>query len=181
MSYISIDSYGSCLNNIKLSNIKKRKQSNSILYSSYKFVIAIENSNCEDYVTEKLIDAFSSTSIPIVASRNGKPDYTRFAPKYSYINAYDYKSVKELADYLNYLSNNETAYNEYLWFRQLPANKYAVYYKQMFSSRVLLVKGRRMEIRYLRWQIFYKSRMLGSYRLYCDPYLTVNYNRFLLF
>jgi hypothetical protein len=126
MSYIHIDSYGRCLNNIKLKDIQTRQQSNSVIYSSYKFVIAIENANCEDYVTEKLIDALASISIPIVASREGKPDYTRFAPKYSYINVYDYKSIKELADYLNYLSKNETAYNEYLWFRQLPANKYTV-------------------------------------------------------
>jgi hypothetical protein len=122
MSYIYIDSYGKCLNNIKSDHI----QSNSAIYSSYKFVIAIENSNCEDYISEKLIHALSSTSIPIIASRNGKPDYTRFAPNYSYINIYDYKSIKELVDYLNYLSINETAYNEYLWFRQLPANKYTV-------------------------------------------------------
>ncbi|UJR21687.1 hypothetical protein I4U23_024764 [Adineta vaga] len=125
MSYIQVDSYGRCLNTIKLDNIKKRQESNSVLYSSYKFVLAIENSNCKDYVTEKLIEAFASTSIPIVASRNGKPDYTRFAPKHSYINIYDFKSVKDCADYLKYLSNNDTAYNEYLWFRQLPANKYS--------------------------------------------------------
>ncbi|CAF0954736.1 unnamed protein product [Rotaria sordida] len=124
MSYIRIDSYGKCLNNIKSNHITTHKQSNSILYSSYKFVIAIENSNCEDYVTEKLIDVLSSTSIPIVASRNRKPDYTRFAPKYSYINVYDYKSIKDLANYLNYLSTNETAYNEYLWFRKLSINKH---------------------------------------------------------
>jgi hypothetical protein len=126
MSYIRIDSYGHCLNNIKSDGIKAHKQSNSVIYSSYKFVIAIENSNCEDYVTEKLVLALSSTSIPIIASRDRKPDYARFAPKYSYINVYDYKSIKELADYLNYLSSNETAYNEYLWFRQPPANKYTV-------------------------------------------------------
>jgi hypothetical protein len=121
MSYIKIDSHGKCLNNIQTS-----KQPNSVLYSSYKFVIAMENSNCEDYISEKLIEALSSTSIPIIAGRNNKPDYTRFAPKNSYINVYDYKSMKELANYLNYLSKNETAYNEYLWFRRLPANKYAV-------------------------------------------------------
>lgn len=126
MLYIPIDSYGRCLNNIKSNEIKARKQPNSMIYSKYKFVIAIENSNCEDYVTEKLLQAFASTSIPIIASRNGKPDYTRFAPKHSYINVYDYKSIKDLADYLKYLSINETAYNEYLWFRQLPANRYTV-------------------------------------------------------
>ncbi|CAF2605706.1 unnamed protein product [Rotaria sp. Silwood2] len=125
MSYIRIDSFGGCLNNAKSAQAQTRAQSNSELYASYKFVISIENSNCEDYVTEKLIDGLSSTAVPIVASRDGKPDYTHFAPNHSYINVYDYKTVKELADYLNYLSNNETAYNEYLWFRQPPANKYA--------------------------------------------------------
>jgi hypothetical protein len=126
MSYINIDSYGKCLNNIKSRKVEQRQQPNMELYSQYKFVISMENSNCEDYVSEKLIEGLASTSIPIVASRNNKPDYTRFAPKHSYINIYDYKSAKELANYLNYLSKNETAYNEYLWFRRLPANKYAV-------------------------------------------------------
>jgi hypothetical protein len=119
MSYINIDSYGTCLNNVQSNDVRTRRKSNSIIYSSYKFVLAIENSNCEDYITEKLVEAFSSTSIPIVAGRNGKPDYARFAPRHSYINVYDYKSMKELADYLNYLSENQTAYNEYLWFRQV--------------------------------------------------------------
>ena len=118
MNYIPIDSYGKCLNNIQSNDIRTRRKSNSIIYSSYKFVIAIENSNCEDYITEKLIEAFASTSVPIIAGRNNKPNYARFAPKYSYINVYDYKSMKDLADYLDYLSKNETAYNEYLWFRQ---------------------------------------------------------------
>lgn len=114
MSYISIDSLGYCLNSKQI----PRDKSNSQIYSTYKFVLVIENSNCEDYVTEKLIQAFQSTSIPIVASRNNKPDYTKFAPQHSYINVYDYSSIKELVDYLNYLLRNETAYNEYLWFRQ---------------------------------------------------------------
>jgi alpha-1,3-fucosyltransferase len=126
MSYIRIDSFGGCLNNAQSAQAQARAQSNSELYASYKFVISIENSNCEDYVTEKLIDGLSSTSVPIVASRDGKPDYARFAPNHSYINVYDFKTIKDLADYLNYLSNNETAYNEYLWFRQPPANKYSV-------------------------------------------------------
>jgi hypothetical protein len=33
----------------------------------YKFVIAIENSNYGDYVTEKLVKAVESGAIPIVA------------------------------------------------------------------------------------------------------------------
>lgn len=120
MSHIKVDSYGACLNNVQSSKTQSRTQLNYELYASYKFVIAIENSNCEDYVTEKLIEAISSSSIPIVASRNGKPDYRRFAPKHSFINVYDFPTIKDLSSYLIYLSNNETAYNEYLWFRRPP-------------------------------------------------------------
>jgi hypothetical protein len=158
MSYIPIHSYGNCLNNIQSSRIKAREQSNSVLYASYKFVIAIENSNCEDYVTEKFIHAISSTAIPIIASRNGKPDYSRFAPKYSYINVYDYKSVKELADFINYLSINQTAYNEYLWFRQLPANKYAVslYFFLEYLNQIVDDRWRRGKFEHS--QIFQKIR-----------------------
>lgn len=126
MSHIPIDSYGKCLNNMGASDLTAPRQLNINLYASYKFVIAIENSNCEDYVTEKLIEAISSTSVPIIAGRSGMPDYTHFAPKYSYINVYDYKSIEDLATYLNYLSQNETAYNEYLWYRQAPVNRYTV-------------------------------------------------------
>ena len=40
----------------KIKTIKKGEnliKGNIELYTKYKFVIAIENSNCEDYVTEK--------------------------------------------------------------------------------------------------------------------------------
>ncbi len=39
-------------------------------------------------------------------------------PKSGYINVLDYKSPKELADYLIYLSNNKTAYNEYFKWKK---------------------------------------------------------------
>ena len=124
MSYIEIDSYGRCLNNRAMSG-----KSTAKIYSRYKFVLAIENSNCEDYVTEKLVEAFSSTSIPIVAGRDGKPDYRRFAPEHSYINIYDYPTMEQLVAYLTYLSNNQTAYDEYLWFRPTRKNETVKYKK----------------------------------------------------
>ena len=44
------------------------------------------------------------------------PDYDRVAPPNSYINAGDFASPEELADYLNYLHHNEEAYLSYfLW------------------------------------------------------------------
>jgi hypothetical protein len=87
------------------------------LYSKYKFVLAIENSNCEDYVTEKLVHAVASTSIPIVAGRDNKPDYLKYMPKGSYINIYDFKTIKDLANHIQMLANSKVEYEKYISFR----------------------------------------------------------------
>ncbi|KAI0987505.1 hypothetical protein GJ496_009139 [Pomphorhynchus laevis] len=51
MNYLHVDSYGLCLNNV---GTRRRYKGNSIeLYESYRYIIAIENSNCKNYVTEK--------------------------------------------------------------------------------------------------------------------------------
>ncbi|KAI0988899.1 hypothetical protein GJ496_002648 [Pomphorhynchus laevis] len=47
MNHIHVDSYGLCLNNV---GTQRRYDGNSTeLYESYKYVIAIENSNCRNY------------------------------------------------------------------------------------------------------------------------------------
>lgn len=87
------------------------------LFTKYKFVLAIENSNCDGYVTEKLVHAVASGSIPIVAGRDNKPNYLNFLPKGSYINVYDFKTVEELADHLKMVAASKTEYEKYIWFK----------------------------------------------------------------
>jgi hypothetical protein len=116
MQEIQIDSYGSCLNNRQ--GYGARMADNVDAYKKYKFVIAIENSNCADYVTEKLVKAVESGSIPIVAGLNGRPDYRRYMPEHSYINVFDYPSVKALATDLKRIGNNKTLYESYLWYKK---------------------------------------------------------------
>ncbi|CAF0961134.1 unnamed protein product [Adineta steineri] len=120
MKEIKIDSYGPCLNNRH--GYEARMTDNVDAYMKYKFVIAIENSNCIDYVSEKLVKAVESGSIPIVAGRNNRPDYRRYMPEHSYINIFDYKSVKALADDLKRIANNQTLYESYLWFKNHKVN-----------------------------------------------------------
>jgi len=71
MGKLQVHSYGGCLRN-KANHPSEHMKGNIELFSKYKFVIAIENSNCEDYVTEKLVHAVASGSIPIVAGKNPK-------------------------------------------------------------------------------------------------------------
>lgn len=90
---------------------------NSNLYSFYKFVISIENSNCYDYVTEKLVFAVNSGSIPLVAGKDDKPNYARFLPKGSYINILDYRSLKELSKHLSSIASDRNLYESYMSFK----------------------------------------------------------------
>jgi hypothetical protein len=99
MDLIPVHSFGMCLRN-RFNHTNEHMKGNVDLFANYKFVIAIENSNCADYVTEKLVHAVASGSIPIVAGRDNKPDYSKFMPKNSYINIYDFKTVEELAEHL---------------------------------------------------------------------------------
>jgi hypothetical protein len=115
MQEIPIDSYGSCLNNRQ--GYTARMTDNINAYRKYKFVVAIENSNCMDYVTEKLVKAVESGAIPIVAGFDGRPDYRRYMPEHSYINIFDYTSIKALADDLKRIAADKTVYESYLWFK----------------------------------------------------------------
>jgi len=81
----------------------------------YKFAIAFENSLCREYVTEKLYRQMTYNVVPVVLDLHG--NYARFAPDGSYINALDFPSVKELADYLKLLDKNDTLYNQYFMWR----------------------------------------------------------------
>ncbi|KAI8781812.1 glycoprotein 3-alpha-L-fucosyltransferase A, partial [Biomphalaria glabrata] len=82
--------------------------------SNYKFFFTFENSNCKDYITEKFWSALLRRQVPVVFGGSSSLDYAKIAPPHSYIRVKDFKDVKSLVDYLRYLEQNETAYNEYL-------------------------------------------------------------------
>ncbi len=117
MKKINVDSYGGCLKN-QFNHPSEHMKGNIELFSNYKFVIAIENSNCEDYVTEKLVHAIASGSIPIVAGKDNKPNYLKFLPKNSYINVYDYKSIDDLVSHLKKIASDRNEYEKYLYFKK---------------------------------------------------------------
>ncbi|XP_055881481.1 alpha-(1,3)-fucosyltransferase C-like [Biomphalaria glabrata] len=98
--------------------------------SNYKFFFTFENCNCKDYITEKFWAALLRRQVPVVFGGSSSLDYAKIAPPHSYIRVKDFKDVKSLVDYLRYLDQNETAYNEYLdWtvdhdvYSELPARR----------------------------------------------------------
>jgi len=118
MKYTKIDSFGMCAHNSEVfeededANSWKTKM-NTI--RKYKFTIAFENSNDRDYVTEKFFQPLEAGSVPVFYGTSNIAD---FAPPHSYIDANDFESPKELAEYLEFLDKNDREYEEYLAWKK---------------------------------------------------------------
>lgn len=83
--------------------------------SHYKFVLAIENTATESYVTEKLFYALDSGSVPIYFGASNVQD---FVPPHSIIDGTKFSSMQELAAYVKRLGEDPVAYSEYHAWRR---------------------------------------------------------------
>lgn len=106
----------------------------TMLNSTYRFYAAFENSLCEDYVTEKFFEQLQNNIVPVVY---GGANYDLIAPPKSYINANDFKTVKDLANYLIYLAENPEEYIKYFWWKKF----YKVVDSEPFCSLCTLLHG----------------------------------------
>jgi alpha-1,3-fucosyltransferase len=61
-----------------------------LLGKTYPFYLVFENSLCEDWVTERLFDAFREKMIPIVMNW---ANMNQIAPKHSYIDVRDFSTI----------------------------------------------------------------------------------------
>ncbi|KAK8784725.1 hypothetical protein V5799_008909 [Amblyomma americanum] len=108
--HVQVDIYGACgpLNCPRSRN----QECNRMLERDYLFYLAFENANCKDYITEKFFNALRHNVVPVVMGAS-REEYRAAAPHHSYIHVEDFRSPKELAEYLLLLSRNRTLYNEY--------------------------------------------------------------------
>lgn len=85
----------------------EEKFKNANFSARHRFYLAFENSVCRDYVTEKFFKSISRLMVPIVLK---KSIYDGYLPAGSYIAVDDFRSPRELANYLKHLKDNATAY-----------------------------------------------------------------------
>ncbi|KAH9488103.1 hypothetical protein Btru_065380 [Bulinus truncatus] len=113
--HIDVDIFGRCGQNVACDDHK--------CLTPYKFYISFENSFCDDYITEKLFKMYAPDThiIPIV---RGGGRYRECLPTDTFINTADFRSVKDLAMFLQHLSSNTQIYAQYLAnkdrYRRLP-------------------------------------------------------------
>nr|XP_039250741.1 4-galactosyl-N-acetylglucosaminide 3-alpha-L-fucosyltransferase FUT6-like [Styela clava] len=112
---LKLDRYGKCFGPRYQGNLRE-------LLTQYKFYLAFENGiHCRDYITEKFWrNSLAYGLVPVVWG-SSKADVVRVAPPGSYVHVEDFNSPKEVAEYLDYLDKNDTAYQEY--FKWRTANK----------------------------------------------------------
>ncbi|XP_052068620.1 alpha-(1,3)-fucosyltransferase 11-like [Mytilus californianus] len=122
--FIRVDSYGKCNNNKALPESLSFGKSMAPMTSKefyelgakYKFTLAMENAVCDDYITEKLWRPFHLGSVPIVF---GSPKIKDYLPnKKSAVVINDFDDVEKLAAFIKYLDRNDTAYEEYLQYKE---------------------------------------------------------------
>lgn len=86
-----------------------------MLSKDQKFYLSFENSLCIDYVTEKLFNILNYDIIPIVYGGANNSD---ILPVNSYNDVKNFSSSIKLANYLNYVGNNEAVYKSYFDWRK---------------------------------------------------------------
>ena len=87
------------------------------LATRYSFYLAIENSDCYDYVTEKVWNnALMAGMVPIVWS--DRVDYKALLPPHSFINVADYATVADFAVALREIAAFPHLYHRYHEWRK---------------------------------------------------------------
>ncbi|WP_254697630.1 glycosyltransferase family 10 domain-containing protein, partial [Helicobacter pylori] len=112
-------------------NVKNKSE----FLSQYKFNLCFENSQGYGYVTEKIIDAYFSHTIPIYW---GSPSVAKdFNPK-SFVNVCDFKDFDEAIDYVRYLHTHPNAYLDMLYENPLNTLDGKAYFYQDLSFKKIL-------------------------------------------
>ncbi|EKE86170.1 glycosyltransferase family 10 domain-containing protein [Helicobacter pylori] len=103
--------------------------------SQYKFNLCFENSQGYGYVTEKILGAYFSHTIPIYW---GSPSVAKdFNPK-SFVNVHDFKNFDEAIDYIRYLHTHPNAYLDMLYENPLNTLDGKAYFYQNLSFKKIL-------------------------------------------
>ncbi|KAK7087613.1 alpha-(1,3)-fucosyltransferase fut-1-like isoform X2 [Littorina saxatilis] len=75
--------------------------------SNYKFLLAFENALCKEYITEKFFRYMEADLVLVV---RGGAGYEKHAPRGTYINTADFKTIQDLSAYLQHLDKNPEEY-----------------------------------------------------------------------
>lgn len=118
--------FGNCENTASLPRERNHKEERLMakFAGSSFFYLALENSVCEDYITEKLWRAVRAGAVPVVFDAPQRlfggadtsdapliPGYRRVLPPGSYVNIANFSSADALMEHLEAVARDPIAYN----------------------------------------------------------------------
>lgn len=116
--YRKVDSCGTKLNNMEDGYILSRDFKTSYNFTKdYKFNLCFENTKKNNYITEKIVNAYAYGTVPIYW---GSDNVERWFNKDSFINCNN-KTIEEIIDIVKYYDNNNSEY--YKMLQQNPFNE----------------------------------------------------------
>jgi len=101
----------------------------------FMFYSALENSNCEGYISEKLLNAVNCQAIPLIYSPRGYPDYLKRLPEGSFINVWDFETPEALVAELRSISQDKKRYNRFFKAKRFRQPKKKNLEKTILSSQ----------------------------------------------
>ena len=107
---LPLDTYGKCGTKKCL---PRRSDECNKLFASYKFYLAIPNSECHDYITEKFwLMSLKYGTVPVVLGAH-KKDYDIVAPPNSFVHVGAFPTFSDLADHLKKVDEDDDLYRKY--------------------------------------------------------------------
>jgi alpha(1,3/1,4) fucosyltransferase len=156
-----VDSLGCAANNTGLT-IPTGQPPKLEALRRYKFTIAFENKELSGWTTEKMYDPLAVHTVPIFWGDRRAVEY--FNPE-AFINAYDFKSLSELADYVCEVDTNEALYLRYLQappFRNnTPPDVFSEAKLLYFLGRIFTAQ-RRWFFQLTKWRLAKRNKLLSE-------------------
>ena len=162
-----VDSVGRALNNCGWKGIPGQAAKLDF-YRAYRFVLAFENKERLGWTTEKIYDPLSVHAIPIFWGDRQAPKY--FNPD-CFINAHDFQSEEELADYVIHVDETPELYMKYLRATPFHGNSPPVefshersltFFERIFSTPPRPIAQRRWFFPITKWRLAKRNKLFGE-------------------
>ena len=151
-----VDRPGLCLNTVKWPKCDKGKKCGKhALLRRYPFYLAFENSDEEDYVSEKVFHALEAGVLPVY---NGAPNIADFVPPHSVVDVKDEAfggNLEKVAAHLHSLLDDPAKYLEYFAWKSHPM-------PEDFQKRFGGLVGTHAKCRLCRWAYARKYKLEWS-------------------
>lgn len=108
--FLPIDTFGECGDLGRLTDVK--------VLRDYKFYLAFENSECREYITEKIWRTCLQNGIVPIVYGSTREDYERVLPPNSFIHLEDFSSMTHFVEFIYELDKDEERYQRYFDWRK---------------------------------------------------------------